>query len=134
MHDNTSIKPGSVDGDESDEGGQSAAGSAVPAVQSKAARDALPLEGVLAEQRNAAVARAEEIRRSGAGNPVADARRATDISNVRRGTDMTKKSIAAPVAKGVDVREIGRDDGIAEMEDEDDFSDDEDTTNKSQII
>jgi hypothetical protein len=38
---------------------------------------------------------------------------------------LTKKSIAAPVAKGVDVNNVGRDDGIAEMEDEDDFSDDE---------
>jgi hypothetical protein len=48
MHDNTSIKPGSVDGEESDAGEKSAAGSAVPAVQNKAAREALPIEGVLA--------------------------------------------------------------------------------------
>jgi len=39
---------------------------------------------------------------------------------------MTKKSIAAPVGKGVDVNDLGKDDGIAEMEDEDDFSDDDD--------
>jgi hypothetical protein len=48
MHDNGSIKAGSVDADDSESAGRSAAGSAVPAVQSKAARDALPLEGVLA--------------------------------------------------------------------------------------
>lgn len=40
MHDNASIKAGSVDADESEAGERSAAGSAVPAVQSKAARDA----------------------------------------------------------------------------------------------
>jgi len=72
MHDNASIKAGSVDADESEAGERSAAGSAVPAVQSKAARDPLPIEGVLANQNNAAVARAEAVRRSGAGNPLDD--------------------------------------------------------------
>jgi len=119
MHDNGSIKAGSVDADDS-ESGRSAAGSAVPAVQSKA-REGLPIEGLLA---NAAVARA--------GNPVGDARRGTQLTNnsaARRGTELTKKSIAAPAGKGVDVANIGKDDGIAEMEDEDDFSDDEDIEN-----
>lgn len=127
MHDNTSIKPGSVDADDSSAGERSAAGSAVPAVQSKATRDPLPIEGVLA---NAAVARAAGARRSGAGNPADDAaRRGTQLTNnsaARRGTELTKKSIAAPVGKGVDVNNVGKDDGIAEMDDEDDFSDDED--------
>ena len=128
MHDNGSIKAGSVDADDS-ESGRSAAGSAVPAVQSKA-RDVLPIEGVLA---NAAVARADGARRSGAGNPLNDqARRGTQLTNnsaARRGTELTKKSIAAPAGKGVDVANIGKDDGIAEMEDVDDFSDDEDMEN-----
>lgn len=74
MHDNGSIKPGSIDADSSDEG-RSAAGSAVPAVQKKATRDPLPIEGVL--NNNAAVARAEGARRSGATNPLDDARRGT---------------------------------------------------------
>lgn len=130
MHDNASIKAGSVDADESEAGERSAAGSAVPAVQSKAARESLPIEGVLANQNNAAVARAEDVRRSGAGNALDDqARRGTQQTNnsaARRGTELTKKSIAAPVGKGVDVNNIGKDDGIAEMDDEDDFSDDED--------
>ena len=127
MHDNGSIKAGSVDADDS-ESGRSAAGSAVPAVQSKA-RDVLPIEGLLA---NAAVARAEGARRSGAANPLDQARRGTQLTNnsaARRGTELTKKSIAAPAGKGVDVANIGKDDGIAEMEDEDDFSDDEDIEN-----
>lgn len=48
MHDNGSIKAGSVDADDSSVAERSAAGSAVPAVQSKANRDPLPIEGVLA--------------------------------------------------------------------------------------
>lgn len=75
MHDNGSIKPGSVDADDSSDEGRSAAGSAVPAAQKKATRDPLPIEGVLAN--NAAVARADGARRSGAANPLDDARRGT---------------------------------------------------------
>jgi hypothetical protein len=77
------------------------------------------------------VARADGARRS-AANPLDDARRGTVQTNnsaARRGTEFTKKSIAAPVGQGVDVTHIGKDDGIAEMEDEDDFSDDEDIEN-----
>jgi hypothetical protein len=39
---------------------------------------------------------------------------------------LTKKSVAAPAGTAVDVANIGKDEGIAEMADEDDFSDDED--------